>query len=199
MKKTIQEQGREMKERANRDSLIEGCARDFFRETKAKIAEGNRNEILLKLDFAEGQQGRHPLYTDAVRLYNEALQKQKDAEPLTVTEAWLFKIAMGCPKLDGKNRKPPSHWQAFLAAWKYGQSAYEMERRHHGWKRRTADERLRNVERTLLSGNKVSGLSYDPAILRNVEAQLKSAHDYHATMHRPDLLDNTTGADNEEN
>lgn len=126
--------------------------------------------------------------------------KQAAVEPLTVTEAMLFKIAMGCPDLDRKTRgKPPNHWQAFLAAWKDGMNDYDMQARHK-WPRRTAGNRLRAVECAFLGGVKVSELLFDPAILQNVEKQLKAAHEKHAKkIWRPDLLNDTSEDEDKDN
>ena len=123
--------------------------------------------------------------------------KAAPAKSLTTTEALLLQVAVKCSELDTKTRKKPSHWDVFLAAWKDGMNDYDMEKRKH-WPRRTAGTRLRNVERTLLSGAKISALHFDPAILNSVQAQLKLAHDHHAKKtYLPNLLDNTCAANDD--
>ena len=121
-----------------------------------------------------------------------------EEKPHSLEEHLLLKIALGCPGLDSKTRRRPSHWEVFLAAWKDGMSAYEMTRRH-GWNRRTADGRLSNVQRSFLHGAKISQFQFSPAILRNVEAEISAAHEHNAERIDPRaFLDNTTAAGEDE-
>lgn len=63
--------------------------------------------------------------------------------------------------------------------------------RIHKWKRKTAETRLKNIEVKLLNGRKINQLCVDPAIFRNVEAQLKEGRTHGVRIHAPTLLDNT--------
>lgn len=117
--------------------------------------------------------------------------------PLTMEENLLFTIATRCPDLDKKNRKKPSHWEVFLAAWKDRLSTYEMARKK-GWKRETAQLRKKTIEDSLLSGNKIEDLCFDSGLLNNIESQLKETRKHNAQMNRRDLLDNTTSANDDE-
>jgi hypothetical protein len=127
-------------------------------------------------------------------------QIEGSSEPLTMTEQLLLKIAMACSGLDEKIKKrtkTPSHWNVFLAVWKDRLSQNEMARKFK-CPPTTAGFRLRNVEKNILGGSKVSALCFDGGILDNVNAQLESARKHGRKAHHADLLDNTTGSDTED-
>jgi hypothetical protein len=118
---------------------------------------------------------------------------------LTLSEAALLAIAMGCPNLDRRNRKPPSHWQVFVAAWRDRQNDYDMERRNH-WPRRTAAMRLRAVEIAFLNGEKVSNMLFNPVMFKGVQEQMRAGRESGARYVRPEsMLDNTRATDAEGN
>jgi hypothetical protein len=118
---------------------------------------------------------------------------------LTPSAAALLAIAIGCPKLDRRNRRPPSHWEVFLAAWREGMNDYDMERRFH-WPRRTAAMRLRAIETTYLNGEKVSNMLFDPVVFKGVQEQMRAGRESGARYVRPEsMLDNTRATDAEGN
>ena len=107
-------------------------------------------------------------------LQSEGVPVQKPEYMPTMTELLLFKVLQGCPELDRKTREKPGHLQVFWAALK-GFSLHEMENKNK-WPRRTAANRLRKVENSLLGGLKVSSFRVDWTIMRNFERQQEAAH-----------------------
>jgi hypothetical protein len=162
-----------------------GCA-TFIHDKTLKIHKrGNRKEELPPI-----------LRALILRLLEIEKEKAAPLEELTISEKMLFKLLTDCQNLDKATRKPPSHANVFLAAWKEGLSSYDMERKK-GWNARTARSRLKTIEECLLNGTKVSQLQHNDSILRKVEEQLKAAHDHSVRINRRAMLDNTTSSEYE--
>lgn len=114
--------------------------------------------------------------------------EKQPAQKLPMKEAILLKILMECGELDKKTRRPkPTHAHVFRAAWVDGLNGYQMEKRC-GWPRRTAETRLRAIEKKCLNGRRVASYAYDPGILKNVEAQLAEGRSRGVRIDKASLL-----------